>query len=481
MTAPAPVILTSRQRALIAGVRPRTPAQLRQWLRVVLEIDVPSRPRVAGHQSPFDYLRHAFFDDAGPRDCVVWACRGGGKTFYAALATALDLMFKPGVEVRALGGSLEQSRRMHHHLRQLFDTPPLAPLLDGRPTDRRLTLINGSAVEVLAQSHTSVRGSRPQVLRCDEAELFDPDIWQAAQLTTRSKQCGDVFVRGAVEALSTHHAPSGLMARLISDDTRAQFRWGVTDILERCPADRPCAACPLEPECAGAAKAGQGHLSIDDAVTLKSRTDEATWHAEMLCNSPRRTDSVYPEFDPGVHVFDADPHPHDGLTWIGGMDFGLRHPTAILIACVDEEGVVRIVDERIRAGALLGEHIRSIREARWPTPAWIGVDPAGHQRSDQTGVSPITVLRKHGLTIRARRAPVELGLGLVRAGLRPASGSPTLFIHERCAGLVRALTEYRVGPDGSPRKDGHDHAADALRYLILNLQRPFSTRVTRYA
>lgn len=481
MSPAAPVILTSRHRAIIAGVRPQTPAQLRQWLGIVLDVEAPRAARLGGHQSPFEYLCHAFFDDTSPRDCVVWACRGGGKTFYAAIATALDLIFKPGVEVRVLGGSLEQSRRMHHHLRQLFDKPALAPLVQGRPTDRRLTLVNGSVVEVLAQSHTSVRGSRPQILRCDEAELFDPEIWEAAQLTTRSRQCGEVLVRGAVEALSTHHAPSGLMARLISDEARAQFRWGVTDILERCPPSRECSKCSLQPECAGTAKSGCGHLPIDDAITLKARTDEATWNAEMRCNSPRRSDSVYPEFDPAVHVLADDPPSHDGLTWIGGMDFGLRHPTAILIACVDEEGIVRVLDERIRAGALLEEHIRSIRSSPWPAPAWIGVDPAGHQRSDQTGLSPITVLRRRGLTIRARRSPIELGLGLIRARLRPAAGSPTLFIHERCHGLIKALTEYRVGPNGAPRKDGPDHAADALRYLILNLERPFSARVIRYA
>lgn len=45
-------------------------------------------------------------------DCVVWAARGTGKTFLGAVATLLDLVFKPGVQIKILGGSLEQSRRM---------------------------------------------------------------------------------------------------------------------------------------------------------------------------------------------------------------------------------------------------------------------------------------------------------------------------------------------------------------------------------
>ena len=43
-----------------------------------------------------------------------------------------------------------------------------------------------SPAGVLAQSQRSVRGLRVQKLRCDEVELFDPAVWEAAQLTTRS-------------------------------------------------------------------------------------------------------------------------------------------------------------------------------------------------------------------------------------------------------------------------------------------------------
>src|SRR5690606_39193931 len=64
----------------------------------------------------------------------------------------------------------------------------------------------------------------------------------------------------------------------------------------------------------------------------------------------------------------------------------------------------------------------------------------------------------------------------VRARLRPASGEPRLFIDPRCAQLTRALREYHFPPDrqddADPVKDGPDHAADALRYLVINLDAP---------
>ncbi len=471
------------------SLRPRTPDMLAAWLRLAFDIDPPRAAIADGSDTPFDYLAHSFFEAAAPRDCLVWANRGGGKTYLAAVATALDLAFKPGIEIRALGGSLEQSARMHEHLRALFACPVLAPLVAGRITDRRVRLITGSACSTLAQSHTSVRGVRVQKIRCDEVELFDPGIWDAAQLTTRSKQCGDTFVPGAVEAFSTMHRPHGLMARLVDESraggARRLFRWGVLDTLAECPPERPCEPCELVDECAGRAKHARGFLPVDDAIALKSRASADAWASEMLCARPSRSDSVYPEFSRATHITSAGPPTDTGGVWLAGMDFGFRAPTVILFAQLDPEGVLRIVDEISRREVVLAEHARAIIESPWPRPAWIGVDPAGRQRSEQTGVSAATALRQAGLSVRDRRLSIADGVALVRARLAPATGGPTLFIHERCATLIESLERYRYPADkpesAEPVKDGSDHAADALRYLIVNLDRPHRTSTRRYA
>lgn len=222
---------------------------------------------INGHQSPLDYLAHAFFQGRGgfgrfatqtaPVDCVVWAARGSGKTFLGAVATALDLIFKPGISIRILGGSLDQSRHMHAHLRTLFEGDALSDLVEGRIGETRLALKNGSAVELLAQSHTAVRGTRVQVLRCDEVELFKEDVFAAAMLTTRSKTIeipgvGETEIAGSIECLSTMHVPFGLMSRLVKDSARTLFKWGVVDVLEDCK--RTCEGCVLWEECGGRAK-----------------------------------------------------------------------------------------------------------------------------------------------------------------------------------------------------------------------------------
>ena len=475
--------------------------ELRAFLEEVAGIGAPAGGRVAGHQGPRAYLEHAFFERGGPgglgRDALVWACRGGGKTFLGAVATMLDLVFKPGFEVRILGGSLQQAGRMHAHLRWLFQRPALAPLVDGRITRERVRLVNGSGCELLAQSQTAVRGTRVHTIRCDEVELFDPEVWSAAQLTTRSEAIdvpgwGPTRVGGAVEALSTMHVPYGLMFRLVKEaaaGNRALFKWGVLDVLERCGPGFACRsgrdACALWDDCGGRAKEeGQaGHVRIEDALTQLARVDRSTWESEMLCLRPSRSGTVLPEFDARRHVVTRVPEA-GGALWVCGMDFGYRSPTVVLWAAVSG-GVVYVVDEHVRREMVIDEHVAAMRARPWPEPSWVGVDPAGRQRSEQTGVGVSDVLRGRGYTVRDRRLPLVEGLLALRARLAPASGVPTMFVHERCAELIRSLETYHYPAEDErslvPVKDGADHAVDALRYLVQNLDRPYRSARGRYA
>src|SRR5215212_3296659 len=91
-----------------------TEDQLLAWAEMFCGLKLPKEPVCAGHDSPFDYVKHAYTEPGG--DVVVWAPRGGGKTRLGALVTLLDLIHKPGVNIRILGGSLEQSSRMWEHL-----------------------------------------------------------------------------------------------------------------------------------------------------------------------------------------------------------------------------------------------------------------------------------------------------------------------------------------------------------------------------
>lgn len=481
---------------------PETDDELHAWLIEHLSVVVVREAVTDGHSAPFAYLCHAFFEDRMPRDCVVWANRGGGKTFYGAVATLLDMVFKPGIEIRVLGGSLEQSKRMHAHLRGLFAIEPFDELIEGRITDRRIRLTNGSSVELLAQSQTSVRGTRVQKLRCDELELFDREVWEAAQLATREMRSSSGRVRGSIECFSTMHVPYGLMHELIASSTdgeaaRAVFKWGVVDVLDACDDTHRCVsddgACPLAAECAGAAKSRRrsprgasevpGHMGIDDAIALKRRVGAATWNAEMLCLRPQRSDCVLPEFDDRVHVVGSIPPPARSGVCVAGMDFGIRSPTVILFGLVDRAGTLWVTDEHVRNDVALSEHI-GVLESHTPATSWVGVDPAGRQRGLQTGISDIQAMRRTGLRVKDRKLGLHAGIKLVRTRLEPASGGARLYIHESCTRLIEAMRKYHYPKDrpfsDAPEKDGHDHCVDALRYLIQNLDMGYTSTEDRY-
>jgi hypothetical protein len=202
--------------------------ELRRWLELFLGLKMPADAVCSGHVSPVEYVCRAYFEPT--TDVVIWGPRGGGKTRLGAAVTLLDMVHKPGTQIRILGGSLEQSLKMWHHLQD--DLQALIPdhILKGR--GRTVRLDNGSAAAVLTQSQKAVRGLRVQKLRCDEVELFDEKVWTAAQLVTKSKgelaavrPCSiqaeaarpSMEVAGVVEAMSTFHRPWGLMSKIVSN------------------------------------------------------------------------------------------------------------------------------------------------------------------------------------------------------------------------------------------------------------------------
>jgi hypothetical protein len=487
---------TRLQQSLL--LRPlQTPDDLHRWVRLFCNINVPRTPVYAGHSAPFDYLVRAYFEPAS--DQVVHAPRGGGKTRLAAIATLLDVLHKPGISVRILGGSFEQSLRMWEHLVPDL-THAARELIKKRVGGaKRINLGNGSSVAVLTQSERSVRGLRVQKLRCDEVELFKPEVWEAAQLVTKSREYGarsteekpsalrsphSALAHGAIDALSTLHEPFGLMQKIIDDAERTGtpiVRWCLLDVLERCAPERECASCPLFDDCGGVAKTrANGFVSIDDAIRMKKRVSLDVWQSEMLCQRPSVTRAVFPSFDRSTHVREsiAMETPTTSLA----IDFGYRNPFVCLWVQFDGTRTY-VIDEYVQDQRTIDDHILEMRARPWKA-SHIACDPAGSGRNEQTGVSSVQQLRRAGFSVRHKPSRIVDGVEQIRAAFRPASGEPTLFMHPRCVHLIRSLIAYHysdiIGRASElPVKDGqHDHLIDALRYHFVNATRQELTQRT---
>lgn len=464
----------------LQALRPTTPMQLRRFVETGFGMRLPAARPPGEVGGAFDYLADSYFDRPG--DAVVWANRGGGKTMLGAAATLLDLLFKPGIQVRILGGSLQQSEKMYEHLRLFLDQPLLREgggVLAKPATRRGVVLQNGSRVELLACSERAVRGTRVQVLRCDEVDVMKRDVWDAAQLVTRSADCGGRIVPGRVEAFSTMHEVAGLMSELTKSENHRLYRWNAMDVVARCPPTLSCEGCKVWDDCQGRAKQADGHLPVQDMIDQRARLSDGLWDAEMMCRRPATRSAVYPKFNPDDFVEDVEPWrlPVGGV-WYGGMDFGLRNETVVLWAWAMSrrpDAPLHLAGEYIAKERILSDNLAAANTAArmHDLPVLedlyaLSVDPAGKQRSSQTGRSEVDFLRQAGCAVRTPKAPVRLG---IEAVLRRMDHR-LLRIHPRCTGLIEALQKYRYDPDRpnneNPLKEGSDHACDALRYLVLS-------------
>jgi hypothetical protein len=466
-----------------------TRAELRRWLDLFLGLKLPERSVCECHVSPMEYVCRAYFEPSA--DAVIWGPRGGGKTRLGAAVTLLDMIHKPGTQIRILGGSLEQSLKMWHHLQD--DIAGLIPdhVLKGR--GRTLRLDNGSAAAVLTQSQKAVRGLRVQKLRCDEIELFDKQVWTAAQLVTQSRDraararaeeaggtssagCGRIS--GVVEAMSTFHRPWGLMSKIVKEAEergKCVLKWCLMEVLEKCSAERACASCPLWEDCRGRAKTDcSGFFKIDDAIAMKKRVSTETWAAEMMCKGVKVEGAVFGNFDPAVHVREK---PETGGQWSAdelwlGIDFGYANPFVCLWIFADEHRVF-VADEYVQSERTVDQHLRQIEQRPWIRAVHLACDPAGSGRNEQTADSNIGLLRRAGYRVHARGSRIVDGVEKIRQYLCNGQGEIRLRIHPRCQRLIRAMQCYRYGDAGSelPLKDGeHDHLIDALRYFFINWQ-----------
>jgi phage terminase large subunit len=182
-------------------------------------------------------------------------------------------------------------------------------------------------------------------------------------------------------------------------------------------------------------------------------------------------------FDPSTHVIPAfDPPPE----WrrFAGHDWGTRNPCAFVLAALDPDDdvlhVYRMIHERELHLSKLARKIRDIVDV-WPE--WIVAD-------SEDRASRLTLIKDHDLHMSAaKKGPgsVRSGVSMVAERLAlDANGRPHLVVHDHPSTrpLVNEFAGYRWDTSTSKRRDQpdapmkmNDHAMDAVRYLVMKLNR----------
>lgn len=149
---------------------------------------------------------------------VVHNSRGlGGKTQMLGVL-ALTEATTMAAQVSVLGGSGQQSLRVHEASQEAWKSPHAPRYLLTQPPTRYMTNFTTSAwIETLMASQRSVRGGHPQRLRLDEIDEMEEDILQASlgqpMKGRRGMQKG---VQTHTVMSSTHQHPDGTMSKQLA-------------------------------------------------------------------------------------------------------------------------------------------------------------------------------------------------------------------------------------------------------------------------
>ena len=183
---------------------------LERFLLECFNVRLPKKAVCQHHAAPWRAFCDAYF--ARSRVSVWKASRGfGGKTFMLALLGLTEALTLKA-DVNILGGSGEQSRRVHEAMARLWSAPgaPLE-LLQSEPGKRETRLRFGNVVQALMASQASVRGPHPQRLRLDEVDEMDLSILDASMGQTMST----LGVPAQTVISSTHQNPDGTMSEVL--------------------------------------------------------------------------------------------------------------------------------------------------------------------------------------------------------------------------------------------------------------------------
>jgi PBSX family phage terminase large subunit len=174
---------------------------------------------------------------------------------------------------------------------------------------------------------------------------------------------------------------------------------------------------------------------------------------------------VYEDFDRGRHVKDSTA---ELRRYIVGADEGYTNPAVLLVVGVDGDGRAHIAEEYYRRRVLQGD---VVAEAKRLHTKYMVEDLI----IDPSAAGLIAEMQSEGLPVRRANNEVFEGIQAVKARLAPAGdGLPRLTVSPSCVNIIAEFESYvwketkALGVKDQPEK-ANDHALDALRYAIMQL------------
>ena len=173
---------------------------------------------------------------------------------------------------------------------------------------------------------------------------------------------------------------------------------------------------------------------------------------------------VYDELDQLIHI--CKRNRSEFKRFVAGVDEGYVNPAVILVFGVDSDERLHLFKEYYRQGVVQASFISDAKELanEWKIETFY-VDPSA------AGLK--AAMRGMGLSVGRTKSDVYNGIQTVKKRLQvQGDGRPRLTIDPGCTNTLSEFGAYhwRKGQKDEPEKVD-DHSADALRYLVMGLER----------
>jgi hypothetical protein len=305
-----------------------------------------------------------------------------------------------------------------------------SPLLV-RQTAEELQLSNFSRIVSLPCKEETIRGySNVSLLIIDEAARVPDDLFRAVSPML-------AVSNGRMICLST---PYGKRGFFYDAWVKGGADWHRIEV--------PAARIPRIPP---------------DFLERERRTIGELWFRQEYCCSFEALEGlVYPNF-----ARCEVPGPAPLGRRVGGLDFGVNNPTAAVWGVQDRDDIIWLTGEHYSRGQSLRYYAEHLPRA----VMWYA-DPANARETLE--------LRKAGLVIRSGDNDKQVGIQAVRARLEDGT---LKVVAGSCSNLLAEATLYRYATEGPSRSEEpikeYDHAMDALRYLISQVDTHRMARIRK--
>jgi len=200
-------------------------------------------------------------------------------------------------------------------------------------------------------------------------------------------------------------------------------------------------------------------ISPEEIDKIKSEMTEDRAAQEIYAEFRKKEGLVYKEFNREQHL--TTDEPYEVVYTIAGVDFGFKHPAAVIEIKKDYNGVYWVTDEWVETEQtedLIIEYVAAKKYAK--------VFP------DPENASAIEALKKRGVNVRKvtkGNGSVVFGINTVRELLK----QNRLRINTKCIKVIESFEKYSYKesrgnntPDELPAHDFSD-PLDAIRYALV--------------